>query len=325
MKTRKVIEPNPDFWPKAISRVPTLQFRRAPLLAAVCWFALGELLARSWHPTIILLIATTLLTLICVAALRWSLRTALLPLAALWMAIGCWCAQVRPAPSTQQALAFYADGLSRQIRGRIIRVRELPPQHNDSDRDTENNWWPEKEADEEAAAVGAVSIDLQVDSIEEVTPDISRMVPMTGGVRINLLPDKSSNQHLPFASSALPELHCGDEVEAPVRIKLPERYRDPGAWQYADYLLAQGIGAHASVKTSKITLLDAIGHKSCYASRSPRPVPVQTLRCTKLGFEASPGLCKIFAKPGTSKTPPPKPGRRRNVERNALRRSRGTE
>ena len=278
MKTRKTIEPNPALWPKAISRVPPLLFRRAPLIAAVCWFALGELLARSWHPTIMLLIATALLTLLCVAALRWSLRTALLPLAALWIAIGCWCAQVRPTPSTQQSMASYADGLSRQIRGRVIRVRELPPQHNDSDRDTENTWWPEKEADEEAAAVGAVSIDLQVDSIEEVTPDISRMVPMTGGVRINLLPDKSSDQYESIARNALPKLRCGDEVEAPVRIKLPERYRDPGAWQYADYLLAQGIGAHASVRTSKIILLD--GSDTRQATQANRLAQYQ---------------CKIFA------------------------------
>ena len=41
-----------------------------------------------------------------------------------------------------------------------------------------------------------------------------------------------------------------------MRIRLPERYRDPGAWQYADYLLAQGIGAHASVRTSKLALLN---------------------------------------------------------------------
>jgi competence protein ComEC len=47
-----------------------------------------------------------------------------------------------------------------------------------------------------------------------------------------------------------------------VRIKLAERYRDPGAWQYADYLLAQGIGAHASVRVSKITLLDGRGPNS---------------------------------------------------------------
>jgi competence protein ComEC len=246
-----VNEPNPDLWPKAVARLPTLEFRRAPLLTATCWFALGELLARNRQPAIILLIATALLALLALAALRWSLRTALLPLAAVWITIGYWCAQIQPAPPTQQALATYADGLSRQLRGRVVRVRELPPQQNNSDSDKETGWWPEKEAGEEAAAVGELSLDIQVNAIEEVTPDVSRMVPMTGGVRINVIADKPAGG---VATGNRRNFMCGDVVQAPMRIKLPERYRDPGAWQYADYLLAEGIGAHASVRASKIAL-----------------------------------------------------------------------
>jgi competence protein ComEC len=224
-------------------------------------------MARNRQPAIVLLIASVSLSLLTLAALRWSLRTAIVPVAAVWITIGCWCAEIQPAPSTQHALASYADGLSRQVHGRVIRVRELPPQQEESDHDKEMGWWNEKEADEEEAA-GALSVDIQIDSIEEVTPDISRMVPMTGGVRMNVIADKLTNGG--FATSAagptadrantvpaiavLPALRCGDIVEAPMRIKLAERYRDPGAWQYADYLLAQGIGAHASVRASKITL-----------------------------------------------------------------------
>ena len=220
---------------------------------------MGEVIAKNWHPTVILLITTAILILLSLAAFRWAQRVALVPLAALWIVIGCWCAQIQPVPQTQQALASYADGLSRQVRGRIVRARQLPPQHDDSDHDHEPAWWPEKEADEEASAIGTTSIDIQVDSIEEVTPDISRMVPMTGGVRINLLPDKPAEHSVvatTAASQILSRLRCGDVVEAPMRIRLPERYRDPGAWQYADYLLAQGIGAHASVRTSKLTVLN---------------------------------------------------------------------
>jgi competence protein ComEC len=229
-------------------------------LAAVCWFALGELMARNHSPAVALLIAAILLSLLNLAALRWSLRIAIIPLAALWMAVGCWCAQIRPVPSSQQALASYADGLSRQIRGRITRVRELPRRQDDSDQDQETSWWPEKEANEEAATRGELSVDIEVNSIEEVTPDISRMIPMTGGVRINVLADKTPptpDLIAPNAAiSAIGKLKCGDIVEAPMRIKLAEHYRDPGAWQYADYLLAQGIGAHASVRASKITQLN---------------------------------------------------------------------
>ena len=148
--------PNPDLWPKAVARIPALEFRRAPLLMAVCWFALGEVTARNRKPAVVLLIAVVFLSLLTLAALRWSLRVSIVPVAAVWIAVGCWCAEMQSAPPAQHALATYADGLSRQLRGRVVRVRELPPQHNDSDRDQEAGWWPEKEAGEEAAAVGAL-------------------------------------------------------------------------------------------------------------------------------------------------------------------------
>jgi competence protein ComEC len=214
---------------------------------------------------IILLIATSLLCALTLAALRWSLRITIVPLAAVWMAVGLWCAEVQPLPPTQHSLTAYADGLSRQVRGRVVRVRELPPQQEDSDHDKEAGWWAEKEENEEAEAVGALSVDLQVDSVEEVTPDVSQMVPETGGIRMNVIAEKpakgravaTANGLTPAASAgALPTLKCGDTVETPMRLKLAEYYRDPGAWQYSDYLLAQGIGAHASVRASKVTVLD---------------------------------------------------------------------
>lgn len=92
--------------------------------------------------------------------------------------------------------------------------------------------------------MGVVSIDLAVESIEEVTPDLAWMAPASGGVRVTLL-------------GVAPALRCGDRIEAPLRMKEPERYRDPGAWQYADYLLEQGIGAHASAKTARVLRLGA--------------------------------------------------------------------
>jgi competence protein ComEC len=231
----------------------------------VCWFAVGEVISRNRQPAVVLLIAILLLSLLVLAALRFSLRTAIVSVAGIWIAVGCWCAEIQPAPPTQHALATFADGLSRQLRGHVVWVRELSPQQSDSDHDKETGWWPDKEADEEAGAMGALSLDIQVDSIEEVTPDISRMVPMTGGVRLNVVADKvpaSGIVRTATEPATSPALRCGDVVEAPVRIKLAERYRDPGAWQYADYLLAQGIGAHAGVRVSKITLLDERGASS---------------------------------------------------------------
>ncbi len=144
----------------------------------------------------------------------------------------------------------YADGLSRQVRGRVVRVRVLPALADGTDHDQEPNWWVGKEEAEEAEKVGALSVDVQVDAMEEVTPDTSQMVPVSGGIRMSVVPDKGAAD-----ASALPRLQCGDVVEAPVRMKVPERYRDPGAWQYADYLLKQGMGARASVRAAKVTVV----------------------------------------------------------------------
>ncbi len=124
------------------------------------------------------------------------------------------------------------------------------------DQDSDATQW------QEAEAPAAISVDLQVDAVEEVTPDVSRMVPVEGGVRVTL----------PSQDVALPELKCGDVVEAPMQLRVPERYRDPGAWQYADYLLAQGIGAHANVRVAaklrKISEGDAAVECRMFAAQS---------------------------------------------------------
>ncbi len=239
-------------WPHTV--VEALEFRRAPVLMAACWFAIGEAMTRHWLPASVLVIAMVLLYALILLALRYSLRVALFPLAAIWIANGFWCAQMQPAPSTQQSLLSYADGLSRTVVGRVVRVRELPPEAPAKDRDNEPGWWAGKEEAEAESAAGAISLDLQVEAIEYLTPDISRLVPMSGGVRVNIVADKALPGEME-KFHALPPFHCGDVIEAPMRLREPERYHDPGAWQYADYLLAQGLGAHATVRASKIKFL----------------------------------------------------------------------
>ncbi len=193
-----------------------------------------------------LLLALIVMAGLCVWSLRMAMRVVLVPVAGLWMVVGMWSAEVRPVPSPQKALLSYADGLSRDVRGHVVRVRELPPRVTPSDADKEGGWAGDQ--DERATAVGALQIDVAVDSVEYLTPDVSQMVPVRGGVRATLIADDDG---------ALLSLRCGDEVTAPMRMREPERYRDPGAWQYADYLLAQGMAAHASVHAAKLRV---VGH-----------------------------------------------------------------
>ena len=237
------------FWPR-FPRVEPLRLRRAPLLAAALCFALGESLTKlpppASRPTILLLFAVLAFTALTLLALRRSLRLAILPVAALWIAAGLWSAQLQPTPSPQTALLTYADGLSRTVQGRIVRIRALPARaSNDesSDADIDSNQWDETASAGENATP-TTSLDLSLTAIEEVTPDTSRMVPIAGGIRATLLADHSPQPQI--------QLHCGDLVEATIRLRAPERYRDPGAWQFADYLLDQGIAATASLPSAKL-------------------------------------------------------------------------
>ncbi|HEU4634734.1 MAG TPA: ComEC/Rec2 family competence protein [Edaphobacter sp.] len=217
-----------------------LELRRAPLLAAACCFAVGLVAARNWQPASLLVLSLALLFAIAVLALQKALRVAVVPVAALWVMAGMWCWHIRPVPSAQKELLQYADGLSRQVRGHVVRVRVLAPAAEQSaDKD------PSSEAEAERSSSSALSVDLAVDEIEEVTPDVSRMVPIAGGVRATVIAEEGG----------LPSLACGDEVEVPLRLRAPERYHEPGAWQYADYLLAQGIAARGTARAAKVHVL----------------------------------------------------------------------
>jgi len=225
-------------------------------LAAACCFALGESLSKLQptitHPTILLLLASLALVALTLLALRRSLRLAVVPVAALWGIAGLWSAQIAPAPSPQAALLAYADGLSRTVIGRVTRIRNLPQRttsDNPSGTDSDNDFdqWEQTNSEPETA------IDLAVTSVEDVTPETARMVPISGGVRATLYADRNHNHRQMEA----PPLRCGDLVEVPLRLRAPERYRDSGARQIADYLLDQGIAATASVPVAKLRPLAA--------------------------------------------------------------------
>ena len=173
-------------WPHA-PRVEPLRFRRAPLLAAALCFALGEalrqLLPAASRPTILLLFAALALAALTLLALRRSLRLATPAIAALWIAAGLWATQIEPAPSPQTALLTYADGLSRTVQGRVVRIRTLPAHSLNADGDSDPDQWDDAAGNTNPET----SVDLDLSAIEDVTPDTSRMVPIEGGVRATLL------------------------------------------------------------------------------------------------------------------------------------------
>jgi competence protein ComEC len=224
-----------------------LRFRRAPLAAAALWFALGILLARlHLHATAALVVALVLSAILAIIALLKAPRVALLPVAAVWIALGIAAADWLPPPPTQSALLDYADNLSRDVRAHVVRIHIPPPQPaaDTSDADPVPPW---EAADSDAITQQRdqpIQLDLAVDQIEQVTPDTSTMLPIAGGIRVSV-----------YEAGPQFPLRCGDAIELLLRLKPPDRFRTPGAFQYADFLLAQGIAAHANISADRIALL----------------------------------------------------------------------
>jgi competence protein ComEC len=219
--------------------VEPLRLRRVPLLAALLCFAAGDLIAHRWQPPFLLVASTAILLALSLLSLRKTLRLATLPVFALWIALGAWCAQMQSPIPQQQSLHQLADGLSRTVLGSVTRIRTLPKQ-------AEPNTAPAFEPDawDTDDAPGTQSIDLTLKSVEVLTPDTSTLQPITGGLRFTLTGPPLT-------------LHCGDTLQFPARLRTPDTYRDPGAWSYADYLLSEGIGVTASVKSSRVHILYA--------------------------------------------------------------------
>ena len=216
-----------------------------------------------------MLLALIALLVLATVALRQATRTprsrsahrlATLPVATLWLLLGILAAHLTPSPDPEAQLRPYADNLSRSIVGRVTRTRLLPPLPAASTTaDAEHTW---QTAEPEDAAPAAEQVDLQLSRIEDLTPDTSRLVPISGGIRLTLYTAPGST------SSALPSLPCGALIQVPARLRLPEHFRDPGAWQYADYLLAQGIGAHGSAHAEKLQLLSPATAAAALLTRS---------------------------------------------------------
>jgi competence protein ComEC len=210
------------------------------MLAAAACFAGGDYLAHNWHGPMHLAAATLLLFTLTLVALRKAPRITILPALATFIALGCWCAQIEPPIPAQRPLTQFADGLSRTVRGHVVRIRNLTPEPASDDTPiaspTDPGAW------ETDTTPATQSIDLDVRSVEFMTSDIDVMQPTTGGIRITILGNSLS-------------LRCGDELELPLRLRTPEIYRDPGAWSYTDQLLSEGIATLSSAKSERIQIL----------------------------------------------------------------------
>jgi competence protein ComEC len=213
-----------------------------PLFHAAWLFAAGICIAEVLllRPSLVMMALAPVAALCLLAGFR-AQRIAWLPLGALWLLLGVWCAQMEPHPAAPQPLAELSNGLARTVEGTVV---DTGPIRSEIEQNLND---PGEPASTEAEQTRSQRIDLRASSLEVVTDTADAQAPITGGVRLTVrwpavAPTEPSQQ--PF--------HCGDHIRAVARLLRPEVYRDPGVWSREDFLLGQGITSTASVKFDKV-------------------------------------------------------------------------
>ena len=102
------------------------------------------------------------------------MRVVLAPLMGLWVVVGFWCAAVRPVPATQAALISQGRWVEPEGAGAGGAGSGAGSACEAADQDRDPTQWSGAESE---AGAEAVSVDLQVEAVEEVTPDVSWMAP----------------------------------------------------------------------------------------------------------------------------------------------------
>ena len=220
-------------------------FPDAPLFHAAVLFAGGIVAARwLWLPPGRLLVALALLALLCCLAACKAQRVLWLPMAALWLLLGAWCAEMEPQPAPSPALAALSDNLLRTVEGTVTGAGPLRSEQEVNLRDSDG-------AEEPASAPLQPSqrIDLQVATLETVSDESDAQAPIQGAVRLTV--------RWPASPAPAQPLRCGEKLRAVVRLLPPEVYHDPGAWNRAGFLLDQGITSAATVSLARVERLGA--------------------------------------------------------------------
>jgi competence protein ComEC len=209
-----------------------------PMFHAAWLFAAGIALAHAlWlRPSWVLSALVPTAGLGLLAAHR-AQRIVWFPLAALWMMLGAWCAEMEPQPAPAAQLATLSDGLLRVVEGTIVNAGSMRANISDN-------------SDQQQDDAPSQQIDLQAGKIEFVDDSVDRMQPAAGNVRLTVWWPAGA-----ATDDAGQEFQCGDRLRAAVQLQRPVDYRDPGAWSRSAYLLGQEITATGSVKPGRIERL----------------------------------------------------------------------
>ncbi len=217
-----------------------LTFAAAPMLLAASAMALGIIDARwVWHPPLVPLLGALLASGLTLLAIRRAERVVLLPLLLLWFATGQFCAFVAPVHAPSGLLLQLADGLQRNVTGTVIAIHSPRAEVRSAPfGGEEKTEWTQQ-------------IDFSLDHVENFTADRDWQAAVTGGLRLTMYAHAGEN---------LPQLHCGERLRMNLRFHTPERYLDPGAWDYPAYLAQHGIAVLSSTDANGVNVSPGKGH-----------------------------------------------------------------
>ena len=249
--------------PSRFSRVMPLRLRRAPLLYTAAALALGVALSQCWRPAALLVTGTAICMLLTACALRWAPRLAVMGTMLTWLFLGWTLGVLHPRSSPDGALLPYADGLRRDVVATVVATQPLTNHGTESDQDPAR--FGEQAADQETPVAEAprYAVSLQLLRIEKLDPDRVSMQNVTGTARVVL------------AGTDLNAPPCGAEVHATLRLYRPREFRDPGVWNYTDWLAEQNITATGNVVNGRLETLSQ--------SHAPAQCRLQQLRTWAAG------------------------------------------
>ena len=170
------------------------------------------------------------------AAARRAPRTLPAAVAALFLALGLLAAELEPPVDPQAELASVAEAAHPgTFVGQVVRLER--PHAASYTAFFQHTTRQEQEQ----------RFDLRIASFAQ--PGAAAR-PLSGGVRLSIYA---------AAGEQLPALHCGALVQASFAPREETRYNDPGVWDSAAWMHAQGVGAVGSADAAHVRVL-APGH-----------------------------------------------------------------
>jgi competence protein ComEC len=227
--------------PADFSGVQSLRLHNSPALIVAGCFAFGILFRHWWQPPTHVVLTCILLLAVAVWAVAKAPRMAWFATAFVFIALGWATVLLQPSPQDASLLP-YADALQRKVEAVVTNSRMLP---GSAPLKPDDDTWEEEDAG------GNVREILQLKALraEEITPDISVMRSVSGGIQATLA-SRGASQDVPY-------LPCGTHIELTLRMRPQDRYRDPGVWNYADQLQDEGIGVMATADVKQLQILPA--------------------------------------------------------------------